>query len=608
MRARHSQKGGYTMTKLIRRFACTLLALILLASVGYAEKQQKEITVGSLTQMSGNFFTDCWGNNSADMDVRELIHGYSTVAMFTNGHYGIDETVGRAYPNEDEGGNMVYTFYISSRMKWSDGTPITAADYVFTVLLLSSPEFAALGANATDYAHIVGQDEYLAGTTDMFAGVHLIDDTTFSLAIKAEYLPSFHELMLVRVMPSPMFVIAPDCEIRDDGEGAYIAPAENTDGQFTTELLHTTLLDPETGYCSHPSVTCGAYKLVSYEDNVAVFEKNEYYRGNYERQKPRIDRITFKQVFNETLLDELKNGAVDLVNKVSSADVIDAAKDEKGVKSRSYARDGLAFLAFACENEPVSSAKVRKAIDRLVDVDALCEEYLGGYGEPVYGYYGNGQWMIKQIGKDKLEKKLNLYPYDVDAAIALLEEDGWLLEDGAQVRTKDGTELVINWVRPEVSEVADALEAMLTENFAKAGIGLNVTKMTYEELSKYYYRQEDRSEYDMFFLASNFGLTFNAYPAVALAPEMQGVWNTTAIADPELEALANDMNATKNGYLDSYAEKWLAFQEKWVDDLPMVPLYSNEYSDLFSTAIEDYKPKTHYSWASAILYATKTAS
>lgn len=65
------------------------------------------------------------------------------------------------------------------------------------------------------------------------------------------------------------------------------------------------------------------------------------------------------------------------------------------------------------------------------------------------------------------------------------------------------------------------------------------------------------------------------------------------------------MNATKNGYLDSYAEKWLAFQEKWVDDLPMVPLYSNEYSDLFSTAIEDYKPKTHYSWASAILYATR---
>ena len=75
LRARHSQKGGYTMTKLIRRFACMLLVLVLLASVGYAEKQPKEITVGSLTQLSGNFFTGCWGNNTADIDVRTLIHG-----------------------------------------------------------------------------------------------------------------------------------------------------------------------------------------------------------------------------------------------------------------------------------------------------------------------------------------------------------------------------------------------------------------------------------------------------------------------------------------------------------------------------------------------------
>ena len=591
------------MTKLIRRFACMLLVLVLLASVGYAEKQPKEITVGSLTQLSGNFFTGCWGNNTADIDVRTLIHGYSTVAMFTNGHYGIDESVGRAYPDTDDDGNKTYTFYISKRMTWSDGTPITAADYVFTVLLLSSPEFAALGANTMEYAHLVGQNAYLTGMSDVFAGVHLINDTTFSLTINAQYLPSFHELMLVNVTPSPMFVIAPDCEVRDDGEGAYIAPAEETDGQFTTELLETTLLDPETGYCSHPSVVSGAYKLVSYENNVAVLEKNENYRGNYERQKPRIDKITFKQVFNETLLDELKNGTVDLVNKVSSADVIDAAKEEKGIVAKSYARDGLAFLAFACENEPVSSANVRKAIDRLEDVDALCETYLKGYGTPVYGYYGNGQWMTRQIGEKKIKETLNLYPYDVDAAIALLEEDGWVLEDGAKVRTKDGAELVINWVRPEVSEVADALEAMLTENFEKAGIGLNVTRMTYEELSKYYYRQSDRSEYDMFFLASNFGLTFNPYPAVALAPEMQGIWNTTAIADPELEALANDMNATKNGYLDEYAGKWLKFQQKWVEDLPMVPLYTNEYSDLFTDSLEDYKPRTYFSWGVSILYA-----
>ena len=346
----------------------------------------------------------------------------------------------------------------------------------------------------------------------------------------------------------------------------------------------------------------GPYTLTSYEDHVAVLTRNEAYRGNYQGVKPTIEKITFKQVFNETLVEQLKNGEIDLVNKVSSADVMDAATETEGIASVTYDREGLAFLAFACENEPVSSANVRKAIDRLVDVDALCQGYLKGHGAPVYGYYGNGQWMVKKAGQEAIDA-LNLYPYDVDEAIALLEADGWTLEDGASLRTKDGQELTINWVRPEISEVADLLESMLTENFAKAGIGLTVTKMSYEDLSAAYYRQTDRSEYDMFFLGSNFGMTFNAYPAVSTEAAYQGAWNTTAIADAELEALALDMNRTKPGETKAYTEKWLAFQTRWVEDLPMAPLYSNEYADLFTEHLQNYRPDTHFSWAAAILDA-----
>lgn len=585
------------MTKLIRRLACMVLALALVICAGYAEETPaSEITVGSLTQMSGMFFTDGWGNNTADADVRALLHGYSTVDMFQNGQYGIDETVCRAYPNPDKDGNVVYTFYLNKNLTYSDGTPITARDYAFSVLLQSSPALAELGANITSYAQIVGQDAYAAGETQIFAGVRIVNDTTFSLAVKADYLPDFHELMLVKVTPYPIHVIAPDCKVLDDGEGAYI------DGAFDAETLKATLLDPETGYCSHPSVVSGPYTLTSYEDHVAVLTRNEAYRGNYQGVKPTIEKITFKQVFNETLVEQLKNGEIDLVNKVSSADVMDAAAETEGIASVTYDREGLAFLAFACENEPVSSANVRKAIDRLVDVDALCQGYLKGHGAPVYGYYGNGQWMVKKAGQEAIDA-LNLYPYDVDEAIALLEADGWTLEDGASLRTKDGQELTINWVRPEISEVADLLESMLTENFAKAGIGLTVTKMSYEDLSAAYYRQTDRSEYDMFFLGSNFGMTFNAYPAVSTEAAYQGAWNTTAIADAELEALALDMNRTKPGETKAYTEKWLAFQTRWVEDLPMAPLYSNEYADLFTEHLQNYRPDTHFSWAAAILDA-----
>ena len=87
--------------------------------------------------------------------------------------------------------------------------------------------------------------------------------------------------------------------------------------------------------------------------------------------KPTIEQITFKQVFNETLVEQLKNGEIDLVNKVASADVMDAAAETEGIASVTYDREGLAFLAFACENEPVSSANVRKAIDDILALEGV---------------------------------------------------------------------------------------------------------------------------------------------------------------------------------------------------------------------------------------------
>ena len=70
-------------------------------------------------------------------------------------------------------------------------------------------------------------------------------------------------------------------ELKEDGEGVYLT---NTDGSdedlFTADLLKQTILDEQTGYLTHPSLTCGPYVLVSYEDGIAEFELNEYYKND----------------------------------------------------------------------------------------------------------------------------------------------------------------------------------------------------------------------------------------------------------------------------------------------------------------------------------------
>lgn len=178
----------------MRRIVCLCLLAALLAGLtgaSVAEGARDSLAVGTLTQMSGMFFTDCWGNNTADLDVRALLHGYSTVAMQSGGQFGIDATVCTAEYADDASGNRTYTFYLNPDLLFSDGSPITARDYAFSVLLLSGPEMAALGGSNLDFAHLSGFDAYSSGDGKAFSGVRLIDEHTFSLTVAADALPFF---------------------------------------------------------------------------------------------------------------------------------------------------------------------------------------------------------------------------------------------------------------------------------------------------------------------------------------------------------------------------------------------------------------------------------
>ena len=70
--------------------------------------------MGSTTAMSGYFFTDLWGRNTADMDVRTLLHGYDLIRWDSEvGAFGIDSTVvSGIVATEDAAGNRTYTLAI----------------------------------------------------------------------------------------------------------------------------------------------------------------------------------------------------------------------------------------------------------------------------------------------------------------------------------------------------------------------------------------------------------------------------------------------------------------------------------------------------------------
>jgi len=567
------------------------------------------LTVGLTTRMTGNFFTSKWGTNMADVDLRELIHGNNTVAWEQNGHFALNQTVVRSLEVHRDGVDKIYSFAIHENLAYCDGTPITARDYVFSALLLSSPQLAALGGMPSEMSYLTGYDDFVTGSP--FSGVRITGTHSFELTVDGRYLPYFYEIMLLNITPYPIGVIAPGCAVVDEGFGAYI------DGPFTSDLLRATILDEGSGYLYFPTVTAGPYQLVSFDEanQIVHLAKNWYYTGNFEGAIPQFDELVVKYVSSDDGLRQLEQGTVDLVCRVGDGTKITAGMSQVTMDQLSrviYLRTGLTFVSFACELAPTDSVGLRKAIAYLVNQYDVSWEFTLGFGMPVYGYYGMGQWMAEENPNliMKHEKML-----DHDLAISYLEDDGWILnENGDRYHMERDTvrhrtaengsleRLTLRWAQPEETALSKILEDAMRPHMEAVGIEVQTKRMPFDEMLTHYYRQANR-EYHMFNLSADFSLAFDPYFAFHTDDEYQGIANRSGIVDEELMLRALAMRRTEAENVDGYVEKWAQFQSRFDELQPMVPLFSSVYADFYRTDLQEYYPNAYYSWATAIIYS-----
>ena len=651
-----------------RMFCCLLCLMLLGAAALAEEPVQNEIvwnydelTVGITTPLSGSFSTGLWGNMASDLDVRMLIHGYNLVEWESAiGGFAIDQSVvGGIVVTEDDAGNHTYNLAFYSNLEWNDGTPITAWDYAFSWILSAWPGIAELGGAPKDMSYIAGMADWQQGRSNVISGIRVLNDTQMSITISNEYLPFFFELGLLDCTPMPISAIAPGTRLADDGNGVYV-----TGTPLSASMLRGTLLGPD-GYCQNPKKTSGPYKLVSYADGVATFEINEYYKGNSTGVRPTIPRIVLRNVSNEDMVSLLASGEVGLLSRVTDAQAVAAGTElvrgdepeeaveeaeapaegeeaevyDSGFRMTNYTRTGLGYVSFNCEKPAVSSAAVRRAIALCTDKDAIVQDLVGSYGLRVDGYYGVGQWMVQLLNgtlpypvqapeeatpeaqkeyEDTLAAwealKLDQIPVlslDVNEAIRVLEADGWTENreggafragtDDVRCKTVNGQRVALEMTLgyPQGSRAGEALEQYLVPHLKEAGIALTLKAEDFNTLLAKYYRQQERGE-DMYFLASNFDVLFD--PAENFQPE--GARNWTQVDDVTLYSLAVSMRQVEPGDTLSYCQRWLSFQQRFVEDMPVLPLYSNVYFDFYPRELQGYAVSEYVSWAQAMTGTT----
>ena len=412
-----------------------------------SEKADDSIILGNSTELSGQFRIPSFGKSSpgaSDNDIGFLTTGLETVSTTKEGGYVWNDTVVESHDeviNED--GTLTYTIKIKDDLKFSDGSAITAKDYLASTMASLSPVYTEAAARESNDQTIVGwKGAYQLYTgpdsaegTKEFAGLHLIDDYTFSVTIVADYANYFYKITYgaFDAQPAAAF-LGEGVEIKDDGNGCYLSDefyAKNEEGKYVqAEAIRKLCTDiSEENYAAYP--WSGPYVVKSFDntDSTATLVKNEYFKGNYEGATPKIGTIIYKRVVSATQIEDFKAGGLDVIAGITGgADTDNALKladesDGKYVYTH-YSRAGYGKLGFRADFGPAQFVAVRQAIALCMDRAQFAKDFTGGYGGVVDGPYYTGSWMYKAAVDQGM--LLDSYATSADAAIEVLEEGGWV--------------------------------------------------------------------------------------------------------------------------------------------------------------------------------------
>ena len=600
------------------------------------EKHENKVIYGSDTELSGDLGNAWWTNNATDKLIRDLINDYDVIVFDQFGQMKVNETVSDGVQTaENEDGTATYTVKIKQGLTYSDGTPITAADYVAYLLVQLSPATLEAGATVSSDT-IVGGTEYQNGESKVLAGIRLLDEYTYSISITPDYANYYYGLNYASLSPLylPLYSSAA-LTVKDDGEGAYL-----DGGELKADEINASR------YVYENRVTAGPYVIKSIDTGAltATLEINPNYAGNFEGQKPSIQTIVVVKSEDDSKMDAFTTGEITFLSQLSEGDQIKTALelvDSGKYNYCHYTRNGYGKIQFQCDGGPTQFQAVRQAVAYLLDREEFTNTFTGGYGSVVHGPYSTAQWMYED-SEELFNEKLNSYAYDPEKAVEVLKADGWTLNadgtpySGTGVRYKEVTAeqagdyalnvkladgrilmpLHIMWASSDGNPVSTLLATMLAngKQTADAGMVIEQNVMAFSELLNWVYRDTTVGDqygvftYGMFNLATGFADVYDYAYNYASDPDSKYVkmgYNQNYIFDKELDDLSMDMvYKAAPGDDAAFLDYFQKFIIRWNELLPEIPLYCNDYHTFFPSWLKNYNESSLWDFQRAILYAS----
>ena len=318
--------------------------------------------------------------------------------------------------------DKTYVYEIRDDVTFSDGTPMTVDDVIFS-----------MERNMGD-----GSDSYVAWMFDSVDSIEKTGDWEITVHLK-----------------------------NPDAFWQYV-PA-TTGGAVISEAYYNEHKD-SFGTASGGILATGAYKFDHWTNGseIVLTENENYWDDSAPVDFKTIDYTIISE--DTTRIAALKTGQIDFSVNVS-VDMISQLSDAENLTLDSVHAYRIDHLAFNTEKAPFNDVNVRKAIAYAIDAENLVNNIYGEYGQPGSGLlFGDALYTIGSADDwQKFADTLDNYSYNIEKAKECLAASAY--PDGFDCRLA-------------VSNISyyQSMAVYIQAALAEIGINVSVEQHTYDEM------------------------------------------------------------------------------------------------------------------------------
>jgi peptide/nickel transport system substrate-binding protein len=429
-----------------------------------------------------------------------------------------------------------YVFKLKPNIRWSDGTPLTSDDVLFTYNIIFAPEYAVVSSpRRGDF-------------TQHVASISAPDPGTFVIKTRKPYAPLLASHGLYGILPKHVLGNLPPAAIN------------NAD------------------YNSAPTVTSGAFKFVRWDKgSQVVFARNPtYYAG-----AARLDSFVFKVVGDTVAVaNRLKTREID-VGQIDSSQLRDI-RAMKGITVKGFNSPSIAFYGYQLDparpaGQVFQDPVVRQALLYAVDRKGIVKSVQFGHGRVANSVEPPTSWAWNPNTKPT-------YVYNPDKANKMLEQAGWVKgADG--IRAKGGRRMSFTMTGTAGSRVAMGIAQVIQQNWKTIGVEMTPRPVQFAQMIQILTQTHD---FDLVQLAFTFGSDPDQSQFFSSSGTGPGGFN----GFPFKNAEADRLQAQAAAVIDHATRKKLYFQyqDLMAQEIPVPVLFFPRFNWGLNNRVQGYGP------------------